>query len=300
MPVAYCLADLRGPGSHRGDDPTAAAAANLRSCDIGIGRCRCGSHLVTCKTKLRPPRTVGSTCWSAYAHRRCFHAGVGCCRRRAVVSDVSEFFVGTLPAAAARSFGALLFIAGMVLVGLSAVPYILTRRLSLLLARRALAADDRKEVLFLRSWGDDYFRMRARRASRHALLERLSFGRWDRFEEIVVGEVRKRGPVVAFAEPGTLLPPLGAVREVQAEHKWQQAVKEHIDESVLVIMTVDRTESVVWEMQQIAQQRALYKTVFLFSPIENEDRACREYVLCWCLAYLWANSQRLDPVGDRC
>ncbi len=193
---------------------------------------------------------------------------------------VSQFFVGTLPAAAARSFGALLFIAGMVLVGLSAVPYILTRRLSLLLARRALAADDRKEVLFLRSWGDDYFRMRARRASRHALLERLSFGRWDRFEEIVVGEVRKRGPVVAFAEPGTRLPPRGAVREVQAEHKWRQAVKEHIDESVLTIMTVDRTESVVWEMQQIAQQRALYKTVFLFPPVENEDRARREYVLC--------------------
>ncbi len=193
---------------------------------------------------------------------------------------VFQFFFGTLPADAARSFGALLFIAGMVLIGLSAVPYALTRRLSLLWARRALAADGRKEVLFLRSWVDDYLRMRARRASRHVLLERLSFRRWDRFEEIVVAEMRKRGPVVAFAEPGTRLPPLGAVREAHAEHDWRQAVKEHIDKSVLVIMTVDRTESIVWELQQIAQQRALYKTVFLFPPVENKERSLREGVLC--------------------
>ena len=193
---------------------------------------------------------------------------------------VFQFFFGTLPADAARSFGALLFIAGMVLVGLSAVPYTLTRRLSLLLARRALAADHRKEVLFLRSWVDDYLRMRARRASRHALLERLSFRRWDRFEEIVVAEIRKRGPVVAFAEPGTRLPPLGAVREVQAEHNWRQAIKDKIDKSVSIIMTVDRTESVVWEMQQIAQRGALYKTIFLFPPVTNKERVLREDVLC--------------------
>jgi CBS domain protein len=193
---------------------------------------------------------------------------------------VFQFFVGTLPADAARSFGALLLVVGMILVGLSAVPYTLTRRVSLLFARRALSGDSRDEIFFLRAWDDDYMRMRARRANRHALLERLSFRRWDRFEEIVVAEVSKRGPVRAFAEPGTRLPPLGAVREVHADEDWQPAVEGHIKNSKLVIMTVARTESVVWEMQQIAEQGALHKAVFLFPPLKDEERARREGVLC--------------------
>jgi YVTN family beta-propeller protein len=196
---------------------------------------------------------------------------------------VYQFFMGTLPVEAARSFAALLLITGMILVGLSAVPYTLTRRVSLLLAQRALSEDSRDEILFLRSWVDDYERMRARRASRHVLLERLSFRRWDRFEEIIVAEVSKRGPVRAFAEPKTRLPPLGAVREVHTEDDWQPAVEDHIKNSKLVIMTVDRTKSVVWEMQQIAGQGALHKSVFLFPPLEDKERALRERVFCTAL-----------------
>lgn len=189
---------------------------------------------------------------------------------------VFQFFVGTLPADAARSFGALLFIAGMVLVGLSALPYTLTRRLSLLLARKALKADGRVEVLFLRSWVDDHLRMRARRASRHALLERLSFRRWDRFEEIVVDEAWKRGPVRAVAQPGTRLPPLGAVREHLPDEEWEERVEKYIRKSALVIMTVGRTEGVIEEMHMIARQRSLHKAVFLVPPVES---AIRERVL---------------------
>jgi YVTN family beta-propeller protein len=193
---------------------------------------------------------------------------------------IFQMFFGTLPVPLARSFGSLLFVAGMLLIAVAALPYMLARRLGLRLQWRALGQDARSPVLLLRSWTEDYRRMRAHRASRHVLLERLSFRRWDRFEEIVVAQLWRHGPVIALAEPGTRLPPLGAVREVRGDDDWREAVRAHIQASLLVVMIVDRTENVVWEMREIMRLGSLPKAMFVLPPVDPDERALRERILC--------------------
>jgi YVTN family beta-propeller protein len=192
---------------------------------------------------------------------------------------VFQNFVGSLPTEAARSFGTLLLTAGLLLIGLAAAPYTLTRRLWLRQPEQIRDRDTRDPVLLLRSWADDHLRIRGRRADRHALLERLSFRRWDRFEEIVVDNLWRHGPVIALAEPGTRLPPLGAVREVHDDDDWQDAVRTHISECVLLVVVVDRTENVIWEIREIIRLGALHKAVFVLPPVPAAEGRVRERVL---------------------
>jgi hypothetical protein len=169
----------------------------------------------------------------------------------------------------------------MVLIGVSGLPYLVGRRLGQRHARAILDQDRRPPVLFLRSWVDDHLRMRAHRTGRHAVLERLSFRRWDRFEEILVAEVWRHGPVVGLAEPGTRLPPLGAVRQAESDQDWVRVVEQYIDKSALILMTVDRTRSLAAEMRAIVERGALRKAVFVFAPIaDGAERARREDLLC--------------------
>jgi len=188
-----------------------------------------------------------------------------------------------LSTSATSSVTTTMLLAGALLMTLSPIPYDLTRRLWLRRTREIIRRDGRPPVLFLRSWADDQVRIRARRTGRHALLERLSFRRWDRFEEIMASALWRYGPVVGLGEPGTRLPPLGAAREFHAEGDWQGAVVGHIDHSALVVMTVGRTESLVWEMRQLKAQNALGRTMFLIPPVRARERALRQQVLCTVL-----------------
>jgi DNA-binding beta-propeller fold protein YncE len=186
-------------------------------------------------------------------------------------------------------------VAGALLMTLSPIPYGLVRRLWLRRTQEIIRRDGRPPVLFLRSWADDQVRIRARRTGRHALLERLSFRRWDRFEEIMASALWRYGPVVGLGEPGTRLPPLGAAREFHTEGNWQAAVAYHIDHARLVVMTVGRTASLAWEMNQIKAQGALGRTMFLIPPVPARERAFRQQVLCTVLglsrdALLWAEA----------
>ena len=103
--------------------------------------------------------------------------------------------------------------AGLGLLVLGAVIFLVARRLGSVDARRLMLRDPRPPVLYLRSFSDDRLRLWTATLGRPSLVERFTPRRFDRFEEVLVRHLSRYGPVIAVNPPGTRLAPLGAARE---------------------------------------------------------------------------------------
>jgi hypothetical protein len=57
-----------------------------------------------------------------------------------------------------------------------------------------------------------------------------------------------------------------AVREYLDDAKWQSAVAERIESAQKIVLVIDDTEGVVWEMRRIIGSGAWRKTLFIFHP----------------------------------
>jgi hypothetical protein len=180
--------------------------------------------------------------------------------------------VGTGPANDVRSG----FLAvGLVALTTAAIPYTLCRRLALRLAATAARRDVRPGALLLRAFHDDRLRLRAHRTTRQHPLSRARLSSRDRFEEILVWPLWRRGPVTGLGPPGTRLPPLGATRQFYADHTWHLGVRELISTSALIVVVVDDSRQLAWEIEEIRSQRALGRTVFVVPPVWAAERRHR-------------------------
>lgn len=174
----------------------------------------------------------------------------------------------------------LLLLLGVLIVGCAAVPVTIVRRLAMRRMGRVIEKDMRPTVLFLRSFADDGIRMRARRTGRSSPLDRISLRRWDRFEEVIAAEVNIIGPVVALSEPNERLPPrLGAARRSYEMQDWKKGIEDLIDGSILIVVTVGRTEALSWEMGQLRARGALNRSIFLIPPTTLADERARLHAL---------------------
>ena len=136
-------------------------------------------------------------------------------------------------------------------------------------------ADQRAPVLMLRSFGDDSLTLRTRRGFRHGLADRLSFRRFDRFEDIVAWTLWDRGPVVAIAQPGTKLPPLGAARGYATEDDWQEMVLGLVRASSVIGVLINSTEWLTWEINAVSNAGALDRTIFVMPPVSDIEACAR-------------------------
>lgn len=75
-----------------------------------------------------------------------------------------------------------------------------------------------------------------------SFIDRLSFRRWKRFEEVVARAVGSNGPVHALKEPNTRMPPLGAIREAVPDDAWHGRIVQLMDEAKFIVVFAARTQ----------------------------------------------------------
>ncbi|WP_431240981.1 hypothetical protein ACQ86B_29090 (plasmid) [Mycolicibacterium aichiense] len=155
----------------------------------------------------------------------------------------------------------------------TSTPLDLSRRLAAPTVSETLAADHRREVLFLRSFADDDLAIRTHRSMRHSPVEFATTLPFERFEVVLTWTAWRIGPVCAIGKPktGHALQPLGAAREFYADDTWQHAAHDRIASAALVIFVVGRTEGLQWEIRNARAQGALERCLFVVPPVALDE-----------------------------
>lgn len=133
-----------------------------------------------------------------------------------------------------------------------------------------LEADGRAPLLFLRAFKDDQVQLQNVKLR---LLGRL--GRWldaiGNLDGLLLQEGTPYGPVVAIGNPGDRFPPYGAARGYFDDKTWRTAVADLAGNALAIVICLDRTEGIWWEVGHIARLGYLSKTLFLIHPKDSSD-----------------------------
>jgi hypothetical protein len=128
-----------------------------------------------------------------------------------------------------------------------------------------LEADERAPILFLRAFKDDQVQLGDVKLT---LIGRA--GRWlevfANLDRLLLEEATPYGPVVAIGNPSDRFPPYGAARGYFDDKTWQAAVSDLARRARAIVVCIDRTEGVWWEVGHIASLGYLAKTLFLVHP----------------------------------
>jgi hypothetical protein len=149
----------------------------------------------------------------------------------------------------------------------------MSRRFMRVSLEQAQAVDQRRPVLFLRSFSDDAVVLTAPPSGFAYKL----FGSIDRkksLDELLLEEGTTFGPVVALGNPNDAVPPYGAARGYAKHSDWQKMVSDLMDAAVAIVICVDETPSLWWEIDHVNRKAYLTKTLLLLHPkFERQDSA---------------------------
>ena len=140
----------------------------------------------------------------------------------------------------------------------------LLRRLLRFSLKSLQEIDARPPILFLRAFRDDQVPLRTRKV---ALFGRvLELGRRSNsLDQLLLDEATAYGPVVGLGSPTDKRPPYGAARGYFTGETWQDAVENLAASSDFIVICVDDTAGVWWEVERLVD-RHLGKTLFLIHP----------------------------------
>ena len=189
---------------------------------------------------------------------------------------------------------------GLGLMVLGAVIFCVARRLGLVDARRLMMSDPRPPVLYLRSSGDDRLRLWTATFGRSSLVERFTFRRLDRFEEVLVRYLSRYGPVIAVHPPRSRLAPLRAARETIDSADWHSAVTDWMARSALIVFLAppDRvTQGRQWELRTVGEHDRWDRALIVVPPVPAEQLKARWHAFGAACAGLWPFTVA-DPVAD--
>jgi hypothetical protein len=134
--------------------------------------------------------------------------------------------------------------------------------------QRAISTDQRRPLLFLRSFKNDRQVLPQPKASiAYGLLTYAE--RQKSIDEILLEEGSNFGPVIALGSPGEQVAPYGAAREYYDSTNpaiWREAVSKLATESQAIIVYVDDSEGLWWEVSHIVEKGYLAKSLFLLNP----------------------------------
>jgi general secretion pathway protein G len=126
------------------------------------------------------------------------------------------------------------------------------------------ATDSRPPILFLRSFGDDQVKLRG--GARGVFHRLLSLGEpRPRFDHLLFEEATPIGPVVAIGMPGRPAP-FGAARAFVNENQWKEAVADIAGAAHAIVVVLDDTDGVLWELAHIRSAGHEQKTLFVLPP----------------------------------
>jgi tetratricopeptide (TPR) repeat protein len=140
----------------------------------------------------------------------------------------------------------------------------LARRFSHTSIEAMVRDDARAPILFLRSFSDDQVRLA--RPKRNALTRILLLGEpRPTLDHILLEEGTPRGPVVAIGAPGSRAP-FGAVRAYISDDNWKQVVSDIARSSQAIVMALDETAGIVWELNELHGNKHTSKVLHLLPP----------------------------------
>jgi hypothetical protein len=130
---------------------------------------------------------------------------------------------------------------------------------------QAQATDPRPPVLFLRSFRDDAVALPPPKAG--IAFRLFNFAERNKsLDELLLEEGTSLGPVVALGNPTDEVPPYGAARAYFQHGDWQTMVSRLMNDAAAIVICVDDTESLWWEIKYVVEQQYLNKTLFLLHP----------------------------------
>lgn len=139
------------------------------------------------------------------------------------------------------------------------------RRLIQIEARELLKRDERRPVVFLRAFEDDQVSIMTGTRFSRALLW------WKDEQTISVDHLATEllwpmGPVIALGNPAQPIPDYGAVRYSGASDDWRSIVGALCARAAAIVLCVDSSAGVAWEMEHLRSESLDSKTLFLIPP----------------------------------
>lgn len=124
--------------------------------------------------------------------------------------------------------------------------------------------DRRAPVLFLRAFRDDLV---ALPSYSYSLIARILniYSPARSLDHLLLAEGTLYGPVVALGNPSDPLPPYGVAREYVSNADWQTRIRRLSQESRAVILCVDDTDAIWWEVEHLAEAQ-IAKVLFMVHP----------------------------------
>ncbi len=133
-------------------------------------------------------------------------------------------------------------------------------------ALEAESADSRAPVLMLRAFSVDSIEVSVYSPSPLGLSERSR-----RLEEVVISHFKELGPPVAVGDWREMIPKGGSARGYFENDSWRDYVKIQCSRAVCIIVFLENSAELRWEISQVASQGGLYKTVVIFPPWDPKD-----------------------------
>jgi hypothetical protein len=148
------------------------------------------------------------------------------------------------------------------------------RRFTRLSLERLISSDTRPVILFLRSFRDDQVGLQ--KPLRRLFRRLISVGEpRPTLDHVLLEEGTPYGPVVAIGRPGSAAP-FGAARTYVSDEEWRETVSGLCSHAGAVVLTLDETEGVRWELSHLFGQNYERKTLFLLPPrLAPADEAAR-------------------------
>ena len=127
------------------------------------------------------------------------------------------------------------------------------------------SADPRPPLLFLRAFREDQVPLPK---PRYGWIGRAIAWRLPKesLDELLLEEGTLYGPVVALGSPRDQMPPYGAARGYFADKDWKQAVADLARISFAIVICLDETDAIWWEVEHLCEEKYLDKTLFLLPP----------------------------------
>ena len=156
-------------------------------------------------------------------------------------------------------------------------------------AELAVGQSTRRPVLFLRPFALDALPV-APMDSRWSLLKVATWFDKRTFEEFLADTFADVGPIIAIGRPGETVAALGAAREYADDNTWQDLVLHRARAAQLVIMEVDASPGMEWEIDHVSKAIGLRRLLILLPPGEDlfEPRSSTWYER-------WASLQSRHP-----
>jgi hypothetical protein len=147
--------------------------------------------------------------------------------------------------------------------GIAALFRFLAGRLARLSAENLAQVDKRPPILFLRSFNEDQVRLdRPKRGYIRGLMPVWGPSTVDR---ALLEEFTPLGPAVAIGVPGQRAP-FGASRTYVSDSEWKETVAQIARGARAIVMVLDDTEGVNWELSHIVESGYLPKTICFLPP----------------------------------